>query len=398
MVVYNVAERPTLRYVKYLGNKKIKNKKLAEETGLAPGDSLDPYSVEDGARRIEDYYHERGYSKVRVTILEGTKLTDKGAVYEIHEGPRQRIGKIVFVGNTIVSAARLKTVIESKKPILWIWKGYADKDVIEADVDKLTAYYRGLGFFQADISREIVFDDEGEWATLSFAIDEAPRYAINSVQFFGVHKFNQEVLKADTELVPGQPFDQGALTQAIAAIEERYGGNGYVFVDIKPETIFFEQPGKLDLVFNIDEGPRAIVGNIDVVIEGESPHTKHTPVLNRLSLHPGDILDIRELRDSERRLRASGLFANNPATGQMPPQITFSLPGPQGIAKNRLPRGRPVRGAGTCGARALMTIPAGSTCAAIKTRSQGRFGGWPIRWIRYVDPRGRVDRRRRTMW
>jgi len=40
--------------------------------------------------------------------------------------------------------------------------------------------------------------------------------------------------------------------------------------------------------------------------------------LNRLSVRPGDILDTRELRASERRLKSSQLFQNDPMTGTSP--------------------------------------------------------------------------------
>ena len=47
--------------------------------------------------------------------------------------------------------------------------------------------------------------------------------------------------------------------------------------------------------------------------------------MNRLSLRPGDIVDIREVRASERRLKASELFIANPAEGT-PPRIVIRPP------------------------------------------------------------------------
>jgi len=52
----------------------------------------------------------------------------------------------------------------------------------------------------------------------------------------------------------------------------------------------------IDLVYNIKEGDRYRVGKIDVQIKGENPHTKITTVLNRFSIYPGQIADVRELR------------------------------------------------------------------------------------------------------
>jgi outer membrane protein insertion porin family len=74
----------------------------------------------------------------------------------------------------------------------------------------------------------------------------------------------------------------------------------------------------MDLVYTIEEGAVYRVGRINVHIDGEFSHTRNNVVLNRLSLQPGDIIDIREVRDSERRLKASQLFLNEPARGVTP--------------------------------------------------------------------------------
>ena len=146
-ITFEVIERPTLLYVKYLGNTKIRDKRLAKETELKKGSSLDPYAVEEGRRKIEEYYQSKGYNDVRVTVLEGTKPGDRGAIYMINEGESQKIKKTIFVGNTITTGQRLKTQIESKPPILYLFKGqYSEKKIAE-DIDKLTNYYRNLGFF-----------------------------------------------------------------------------------------------------------------------------------------------------------------------------------------------------------------------------------------------------------
>ena len=120
-------------------------------------------------------------------------------------------------------------------------------------------------------------------------------------------------------------LNQAKMTADVTALQDKYGGVGYVFADIKADPRFLEEPGTLDLVYKIKEGDRYRVGKIDVAIKGEYPHTKITTVLNRLSLRPGDIVDIREIRASERRLKASQLFEMNPATGRAP-QDCYSPP------------------------------------------------------------------------
>jgi outer membrane protein insertion porin family len=104
----------------------------------------------------------------------------------------------------------------------------------------------------------------------------------------------------------------------VNSLQDIYGGQGYIFADIQADPRFLEEPGQLDLVYNIDEGRPWRVGKVNVHIEGEHPHTRQSVVLNRLSLRPGDLIDIREVRASERRLKASQLFMNDPTQGAVP--------------------------------------------------------------------------------
>ena len=89
---------------------------------------------------------------------------------------------------------------------------------------------------------------------------------------------------------------------------ELYGSHGYVFADVKPETVFLEEPGELDIIYHIQEGEQWRVGRIIVNIAGDNPHTRRQAAINRMDLVPGEILDIRKLKASERRLAASSLF------------------------------------------------------------------------------------------
>ena len=336
VVIFEVLERPTLQYVKFIGNKKIKRKVLERETAIKPGDAMDPSAIEEGRRIMEDFYKTRGFTNVRISIAEGTKPDDRGAVYVINEGRKRKVLWTSFVGNTIASDARLRTQIESKPGILWLFEGDVDMREIDEDVNRLTAYYRGLGFFRARIGREVDYTKSGEWAHVTFIIDEGPRYVVRNVSVIGNEKLPTGKLTGELKLTAGQFFNQDTLSSDIATLQEEYGGVGYIFADIKADPRFLEEPGKLDLVYNISEGYRYRVGRINVDIDGENPHTQITTVLNRISLQPGDIVDTRKLRDSERRLRSSRLFEVNPAGG-VAPKIVFSRPGLDALGPEEKP-------------------------------------------------------------
>jgi outer membrane protein insertion porin family len=327
VVIFQVVERPMLRYVKYIGNERVPTRTLRKKSEIEVGDSMDPYVVEEARRRIESYYHEKGYDAAKVSTVEGSKPGDKGAVFLVDEGRSRKSLWTNFVGNTIATDARLMTQIKSKPGILWLLGGDIDRQKIDEDVDLLTAYYRSLGFFQAKVGRELeVVQGAGrDWTLLTFVISEGPRYSVRNVSFIGNSKFKEEFLARDLKLKSGESFNQSKMDADLGLIRDIYGGRGFVFADIKADPRFLEQPGQLDLVYNIAEGQRYRVGRINVRIRGEHPHTRHSTILNRLSLRSGDILDIRKLRDDERRLKSSSLFLADASKGEGP-RIVFSKP------------------------------------------------------------------------
>ncbi|MDY0170956.1 MAG: BamA/TamA family outer membrane protein, partial [Thermoguttaceae bacterium] len=325
VVIFEVVERPRIEYVKFVGNEKLKRKLLQRQIDLKEGDALDPYMVADARHKIEDFYHKRGHAKAQVQIVEGDKPGDRGVVFLINEGAKNRILWTSFVGNTIASDGRLRTQIQSKPGFLWFFKGEVNRESIDEDVDRLVAYYRGLGFLRARVGRELNHDVARNWVVLTFVIDEGPRYQIRNIRTVGNEVIDSDQLTADLKLREGQYFNGPAMKTDVSGIQEQYGSIGYVFCNVQPNIRYLEDEARVDLVYEVEEGDRYRVGRINVEIAGEYPHTKITTVLNRLSFKPGDIVDIRELRDSERRLRSSGLFMVDPMRGEMP-KIVFSPP------------------------------------------------------------------------
>ena len=338
VVVFQVVERPMLRYVKYVGNERVTTRALRKKSEIDVGDAMDPYVVEEARRRIESHYHEKGFDTARVTTVEGDKPGDKGAVFLIDEGRNRKALWTSFVGNTIASDARLLTQIKSKPGVLWFIGGNIDREVVEQDVETLTAYYRSLGYFQAKVGREVEVVHEGDrdWTHLTFVINEGPRYTVRNVSFNGNTKFMNEFLERDLKLKGGEHFNQSKMDADLNLIRDIYGGRGFVFADIRADPRFLEEPGQLDLVYNVSEGQRYRVGQINIRIRGDHPHTRHSTVLNRLSLRPGDILDIRKLRDDERRLKSSSLFLADASKGEGP-KIVFSKPDPEDTRVAREP-------------------------------------------------------------
>ncbi len=317
-ITFEVVERPTITYVRFIGNERISDKKLHKEVGLKPGDPLNGFTVEESRRRLHQFYVTRGFADAHVEILEGQEAGQRGVAFQIHEGGVQRIYKVAFVGNTIASNARLKTQITSKPGILWMIGGKVKQDAIDQDIDRLTAYYRSLGYFRARVGRKIEYNADRDWITLTFVIDEGDRYRIREIRTEGNAKISTQAMLGAVESKAGEFFNLGRMMRDVRLVRDHYGTNGYIFADVQAEPEFQEEPGQIDIVFKIDEGEQYRVGRVLVNIEGDNPHTRQSVVLNHLSIRPGDLIDITQLRSSERRLQNSKLFMHDPASGVTP--------------------------------------------------------------------------------
>lgn len=325
-VTFEIVERPLIDDVQFIGNRRFSDKKLRQESGLDPGKPLNIYMVQEARRKIQEFYRSKGYVKTRVSIVEGDEQSDRRVVLRVAEGEVQRIWSVDFVGNdpNLATNARLKTLIESKPGIFkYLFHGKVDYSRIEQDRVRLVSYYRGLGYFKAEVSR--IIEESDQWINLTFVIDEGPRYRIRDVSVVGNEKFDSRPLIDYLELREGDYFNLETMQHDENALRDLYGAKGHIFANIEASPRFFEKPGELDLVYQIEEGDQFCVGEINIHVAGDSPHTRRDVILNRISLHPGDIIDIREVRASERRLKASQLFVTNPTEGK-PPRIVIRPP------------------------------------------------------------------------
>ncbi len=334
IVTIEIVERQYVESVRFVGNRAITDRKLREETGIEPGQPLDMHALQMARQRITDLYREKGFANTQVEVIEGSETgetQDQSLVFLIHEDQQQKIFRVTFEGNTVASDARLGKLVKSKAGILWLFGGDLDRRAIDEDVMRLTSYYRNLGYFNARIGRQLKTNQDGGWVTVHYVVDEGPRYRVRNVSFIGNQNFGEEQLLHALELKPKEGeypyFNAAIMNQDVQQLVDAYGTQGYVFADVQAETLFLEEPGLIDLVYKISEGDPYRIGKINVVITGDYGVTKRQVVLNRLGLRPGDLIDTRQLRAAESRLRRSQLFSDGSGSAPgPPPQVSVRPP------------------------------------------------------------------------
>lgn len=314
IIVYKVVERPVVGRVQFIGNKVLKEKDLIELTGLKAGSAMDPGLNKAMTARIEQKYLEKGYPFASVELLKGATRGDSDVVMRITEGPKTKIHAIDVTGNTFVSEARLKTMLSSKARFLFLGGRY-DASKIQEDLAKLIEYYKDNGYLDVRISRRLDWTEEKDAVNVTFIVDEGPRYKVHDIRFAGNNIFEDESFTSDLKLLPGKPFNKGALKHDVQRIEDTYGQEGYIQTVVKPDLNYLDQPGEVDIVYQLREDLPKRVGRIRTT---GNEVTKDRVIRQYTELAPGDTFDTVKLRRSEQNLRATRLFEVNPGQGIQP--------------------------------------------------------------------------------
>jgi outer membrane protein assembly complex protein YaeT len=316
-VIFQVQELPgVIQDVIYKGANHLKQDELDALTGLKKGLPLNPWAVQKARQAILDKYKEKGRLSASVDIVEGDKIGDKRIVFNITEGGVARVSRINFVGNSFVTEARLRTQIKSSRPFLGLIGGEFNPLMADNDVTLLEEYYRNFGFHDVRVRRELQWDESQRHVHLLFHIREGKQYRIGPVDVTGVSpERREELMKLITDVHKGDLYNQHKIELDQNKMKDWIGYQGHEAA-IQPVVYYPpDQPGQVQLQFEVHERPPARVGQI--LVSGNEV-TRQNVILRQVPLYPGQILTYPDLRLAEKNLAKLNLFEMNAEKGMRP--------------------------------------------------------------------------------
>lgn len=318
VLVFELVERPLIVDVVIAGARKFKESELRKELPFTVGDPVDVVALQQGRISIEARYREAGYGMAEVSLDQELLRAERIVRYEIVEGPRVRVRKILFEGNAAIRSSRLIREVGTKTYI-WIFRtGAYDPDQVSQDEASLRQFYRDQGYLEARVSHRLEFDQTGENLTIVFVVDEGARYRIRNLLVEGAEAIAEEDLRARMRLTPGEVLLGEVLRGDVKTIQTLYGEFGYIYASVEPAWVYAAEEAELvDLTITIREGPQFRVGR--VIVRGNT-QTKDKVVRREVQLFPEELFNLTLARESERHLRETGLFseAKVAPTGEEP--------------------------------------------------------------------------------
>ncbi|MES2965362.1 MAG: BamA/TamA family outer membrane protein, partial [Bdellovibrionota bacterium] len=146
----------------------------------------------------------------------------------------------------------------------------------------------------------------------SFNIDEGPLTQVRQIRFEGVEAFTRAQLLALIKIKTGAALSLKDLDETRQILKDFYTSEGYLEMKITNEkerggiVSYNDSNTQANVQFNIYEGPRVIVREVD--IKGNS-FTKDHVIRRELTFAPGDVLTPDKIADSTLRLQSLGLFS-----------------------------------------------------------------------------------------
>jgi len=310
-LVVAVVENPVINRVAFEGNKRIETEDLEREIQLRPRLVFTRTKVQQDVQRILDVYRLSGRFATeiqpKVIQLEQNRVD---LVFEIDEGPLNRIRGLSFIGNRKFSDSDLKDVIQTKEYAFWrllTTSDTYDPDRLSFDRELLRRFYLENGYADFKVVSAVAeLTPDREDFVVTFTIEEGSRYKIGEIDIdVNLKRVDKEALLPLVTMIPGEWYNANEVDDSIDQLTDKIGTLGYAFVNIRPKVNQRREDLAIDLTFQVSEGARVYVERIE--IKG-NVRTLDEVVRREFQLVEGDAFNTSKLRRSRRRIGNLGFF------------------------------------------------------------------------------------------
>jgi outer membrane protein assembly complex protein YaeT len=275
--------------------------------------TVDDDLLNEGNRRLRDYYQFLGYIDVKVDHEQHSPSADQVViVYKVRLGPRRRVQRVSVAGNHYFSSATLKELLSVHAADALDRHGAYSQTLVAADVNALQAVYHNNGFQDVRITPETSQPYEqatdGKTAPLAvvYRIEEGAQTRVGSVKLEGTEHTDPARLMPLLNTAPGQLLSPQNLAGDRDALLTDYLSRGFdhVTVDVT-QQVESADATKADVVFHITEGQQIFVRK--VLLTGLH-YTRPTTIDRAITIHPDDPLNPSALAETQRNLYDFALF------------------------------------------------------------------------------------------
>ena len=332
VITYKLQAQPRITEIKLAGNKELSDTKLKKKITVKVGDPMDEQKLFTDVQEMKKLYEKYGHPDTQIQYVPSVdELNGRATVtFEIIESVKIKITKIQFIGAAAFSQKELRKQIKTSEHGMWSWitgSGVFKQDDFDDDQDALTKFYRDHGYLDFEIKDVKLDRPTTNTMDIRFYVYEGRQYKVGAVKFTGNKLFNDTNILAGLQAnhafthakgklgVHGLAMDTGdiftpdGLDKDTKAVEDFYGGKGYIDVaqgsTLRVNHIPNVDTGTMDLEFVIDEGQKIVVEKINI---NGNLKTKDKVIRRELAISPGETFDMVRVQISKERLEGLQYF------------------------------------------------------------------------------------------
>jgi len=311
VLVVRVVENPIINRLAFEGNERIKDEELEAEVQLKPRTVYTRAKVQSDVARILELYRRNGRFAAQVepkVIQQEQNRVD--LIFEINEGDATEVSRITFVGNKVFSDSELRGVIRTKESAWYRFLSSDDTydpDRLSFDRELLRRFYLSEGYADvAILSATADLSRDRRAFFITFTVEEGERYQFGEVRVkSSIPDLDTTALVPSVETFTGEWYNADKVESSIQAMTDTIGDLGYAFVEVTPRVERDTENRTIDLVYDVEEGPRVYVERIN--IEG-NVRTLDRVLRREFKIAEGDAFSTAKLRRSEQRIRNLDFF------------------------------------------------------------------------------------------
>jgi len=333
VLTINLVENPRINKIVFEGNKTIKDKDITIEISSKERGFFSKNKAYIDAAKIKELYQAAGRYLVSVDP-KIVKLDDNRVdlIFEITEGTKSKIRKIVFVNNQSFPSKTLRSHVLSEET-RW-YKFFSNNDIfnpdrIEYDSELLTKFYQSKGYARATVISAIShFSPDDDGFTITFTIDEGKKYTVGNINIISSIKgLNVTSLVPSLELQSGYIYNGDLVEDDIDNITKKVNDMGFAFVDVDVDKNY--KGDSVNVTYQIKEGLKIYLNKIN--IRGNL-RTSDEVIRRQFKINEGDPFSQHKISKSEQLLNDLRYFKKVSIT-KVPVESTDLVYGSQKLQK-----------------------------------------------------------------
>ena len=318
---FHLALRPRVSTINYIGLKKSEREDMEQKLGLLRGNQITPNMIDRAKILAKKYFDDKGYKNADIQITQRDDVTAKNQVILdifVDKKEKMKVHEIIIEGNEKLSDSKIKgglfrkgafaKIHEAGKLSSFLKSKKYTPERYKEDKQKLIEKYNELGYRDATILEDSVWNFDDKHVNIYVKVDEGKQYFIRNISWVGNTIYPTENLSRLLDMHKGDVYNQKLMNKRLSedddAVGNLYWNNGYLFYNLQPTEINIVGDS-IDLEMRIQEGPQAHINRVR--INGNNRLYENV-VRRELRTKPGDLFSKDALQRSARELASMGHF------------------------------------------------------------------------------------------